>query len=62
MSCLLLCYIFHFREKYPDGLKVGEVAFGKSGNLRCKELYHVALEKFTEARKDVNIKVPTVYI
>lgn len=34
------------REKYPQGLKVGEVAVGSSGNLDCKELFHVVLKEF----------------
>lgn len=52
---LILFYLL--REKYPRGVRVGEVAKGEKGRLACKEIYHVVLAKFTDEYKDQCIQV-----
>ena len=50
-----------FRQKYPDGIKFGEVIYDReTGKLNCYELCHIHLEKYTQERGDNHIEVTNI--
>ena len=34
------------QRKYPDGVRIGEVAVSTGGSLQCKEVYHGVMNKW----------------
>lgn len=45
------------RNDYPNGIEPGEVAVGEPGNLKCKKLFHVAMERFDRYRARTKLEV-----
>ncbi|XP_041356180.1 protein mono-ADP-ribosyltransferase PARP14-like [Gigantopelta aegis] len=42
------------KTKYPNGIKSGEIAVTGGGDLNCKNVYHITLDKWSPDEKTVN--------
>ena len=38
------------QQKYPDGIKLGDVARSVSGQLQCREVYHGVMSKWDKGQ------------